>query len=359
MDDFFQVLGEKRRAEGLSLEDLFDRTRINPEFLDALETGRFDVLPEAYIRLFLKKYAQEVGLNASEILDQYETYIAPPHEIPPPSYARQNQTSSPFLFISLGLGLVAVLAFLFYKPWTEEVTQDPGQPPVAVESLPGARLQERQVETSLRSQIGPAEDSPSSQKRPDSVIPTVPTEPANLTPAIPEPSNADSDLIPEATEEIPIASSTPSSDSSIEKLPEQTPLEISSEPALDSNPPDESIEVRERIIEAYSLPFSPVLLNQDSLLTLSGKMKETTTVFVSADGEEIFSGILPAGRLSRWRARDRFLVEVQNASALSLTLQGLPLESQNPSRNKRRLFISRSSIWVEEMETLPAQLLSR
>ena len=355
MDEFFQELGVRRRAEGLSLEDLFERTRINPEFLDALETGRFDVLPEAYIRLFLKKYAQEVGLSPGEILDQYEAFRAPPREIPPSSYARQNQTSSPFLFISLGLGLVAVLAFLFYNSWT--VTQDSDQLPIANESLPGTRLQERQVEASLQSEIGP--DSPSIRKRPDSVKPIVPTEPGDQSPTIPAAPNTNSDPITDPAEGISIASSTPSSDSNIEKLPAHTPLEISREPALESNPPDDSIELRERIIEAYSLPFSPVLLNQDSLLTLSGKVNETTTVFVSADGEEVFSGILPAGRLSRWRARDRFLVEVQNASALSLTLQGLPLESQNPSRKKRRLFISRSSIWVEEMETQPTQLLSR
>ena len=92
---------------------------------------------------------------------------------------------------------------------------------------------------------------------------------------------------------------------------------------------------------------------QDSLLTLTGQALETVRAVISADGETVFAGLLAPGRLHRWNARSRFLVEVEKASALALSLQGRPLKPLARSNRKRRLFISRSSIWVEEVGSLP------
>ena len=72
MREFASELRAHREASGMSLEELFDRTRINPEYLRAIETGNYDILPDIYVRLFIKKYAQEVGLDVDETLNKYD-----------------------------------------------------------------------------------------------------------------------------------------------------------------------------------------------------------------------------------------------------------------------------------------------
>lgn len=72
MDDVAHELKSRREAKGLSVEDIFSRTRINVEFIRALEAGDFHVLPDAYIRLFLKNVALEVDADPDEIIRAYD-----------------------------------------------------------------------------------------------------------------------------------------------------------------------------------------------------------------------------------------------------------------------------------------------
>lgn len=80
---FGAELRKEREARQISLEDIFAATRINIRFLEAIEGGRFDVLPTAYIRAFLREYAELVGLNADEVLAKLDATAAPPPQPPP------------------------------------------------------------------------------------------------------------------------------------------------------------------------------------------------------------------------------------------------------------------------------------
>ena len=110
--DIAQLLSAQRQKSGLSIEEIFERTRINPDFLHALETGDFDILPPAYVRLFLKTYAKEVGLDPDEILDQYEKTVAPPPEETeqpaPPDHRQTNMT--PIVLLVLAFVIIIVVA---------------------------------------------------------------------------------------------------------------------------------------------------------------------------------------------------------------------------------------------------------
>jgi len=46
------------------------RTKINLEYLKAIESGKFEVLPSTYIRLFLKAYCVEIGADPVDALRQ-------------------------------------------------------------------------------------------------------------------------------------------------------------------------------------------------------------------------------------------------------------------------------------------------
>lgn len=66
-------LREARTARGLEIADIAELTHVRREYLRALEEGRYDDLPEdVYTRNFVKLYAQAVGLDAEQILSDYQ-----------------------------------------------------------------------------------------------------------------------------------------------------------------------------------------------------------------------------------------------------------------------------------------------
>ena len=64
-----------REARGLSLNDVFNATRVSRITLEALENDDFDRLPPpVYTRNFIRKYAQAVGVDEKPLLDRYEKH---------------------------------------------------------------------------------------------------------------------------------------------------------------------------------------------------------------------------------------------------------------------------------------------
>jgi len=81
-ETFYHELKQLRVAQGISLEDIFARTRINVRFLEALEQGDLDVLPKTYMRLFLRSYCQVIGANEKEALERLEKSLGEPKDRP-------------------------------------------------------------------------------------------------------------------------------------------------------------------------------------------------------------------------------------------------------------------------------------
>ena len=69
-----EVLRLARINQGLSLEELQEKTEIQLNFLEAMEADDFDQLPSTfYARSFLRKYAWAVELDERIILDAYDS----------------------------------------------------------------------------------------------------------------------------------------------------------------------------------------------------------------------------------------------------------------------------------------------
>lgn len=79
-ETFYNELKQLRVAQGISLEDISARTRINVRFLEALEQGELDILPKTYMRLFLRSYCWGIGANEQEALEQLEKYLGEPED---------------------------------------------------------------------------------------------------------------------------------------------------------------------------------------------------------------------------------------------------------------------------------------
>lgn len=75
-NNYSQELKTKREALGLSLADLFQRTRISVAYLQAIENNDFHLLPvSVYTKNFIKTYALALGVDSEPILINYESYL--------------------------------------------------------------------------------------------------------------------------------------------------------------------------------------------------------------------------------------------------------------------------------------------
>ena len=84
---FYTDLKEYRKSKGISIEEIIDNTKINKTYIDAIENGKFDVLPKAYLKLFIKTYATYIGLDKDDVLKSYKNYISGDH-----SQSKQKNT---------------------------------------------------------------------------------------------------------------------------------------------------------------------------------------------------------------------------------------------------------------------------
>jgi hypothetical protein len=74
---FCKELRDARRYRQITLAEVAETTRISPEFLDALESGRWDDVPRAYLRGYLVLYASAVGMNREKVLRSFDRLVSP------------------------------------------------------------------------------------------------------------------------------------------------------------------------------------------------------------------------------------------------------------------------------------------
>ncbi|MBU2493840.1 MAG: DUF4115 domain-containing protein [Bacteroidetes bacterium] len=65
-----------REKKEISLQLIHNRTRIDIKYLRAIEEGNFDVMPQVYLRAFIKEYAKSIELDPAETIKKYEMAIA-------------------------------------------------------------------------------------------------------------------------------------------------------------------------------------------------------------------------------------------------------------------------------------------
>lgn len=72
MNEIGEILKKARIEKGYTLDDLQQTTKIQKRYLEAIEQGNTEILPgRFYARAFVKQYADIVGLDGEELLDQY------------------------------------------------------------------------------------------------------------------------------------------------------------------------------------------------------------------------------------------------------------------------------------------------
>lgn len=73
MSQIGNVLKEARESKGLTIDDIQAETKIQRRYIECIESGELDKLPgNFYAKAFIKQYAESVGLNSAELLEQYK-----------------------------------------------------------------------------------------------------------------------------------------------------------------------------------------------------------------------------------------------------------------------------------------------
>ena len=136
-------LGAKLRGErerkGIGIDEVEAETRIRAKFLLALEEERFDVLPgPAYVRAFVRDYAEQLGLDPQEMVAELnarpelvpdEVVMVPPRQVAPVPLLDRRARIVVWIAAAVVLALVAAaIAFLALRGSSSGA---PAPPPAA------------------------------------------------------------------------------------------------------------------------------------------------------------------------------------------------------------------------------------
>lgn len=147
LDQIGQKLKSARESQGLSLADIYQRTKIPINHLQSIDTGNTDELPEpVYVSGFIRRYAECVGLNGQALSDEYKSQVdsngngagrahraiagEPVIIAAPSSRAVKIDQSGPSVFKTMGVSvfwivvILGLITFLFWWNSNNNSAQD-------------------------------------------------------------------------------------------------------------------------------------------------------------------------------------------------------------------------------------------
>lgn len=134
-----EQLREAREAQGLTVQQVAEVTKIRTDHIRALDEGDYDVFSApVYIRGFVRSYAMLLKLDLPQIMEalQEELSQSGKHN-QPPSFSKPSRGVVDMLMYQLSkvnwrialpvLGVVLILAggIWAYRAWSQQKTKDP------------------------------------------------------------------------------------------------------------------------------------------------------------------------------------------------------------------------------------------
>lgn len=165
-----ETLKERRRELGLSLAQAESDTRIRGRWLQLLEDGQYDALPDpGYVRGYVTSYAKYLELDPQAMLSMYhaETGKGRFHRIAPPEEAIRPRSEIhlvPWRTALVAFGVIALIALVVWGIVTftrGEQTPPPIQtPPAASDAQAGSANQSAQPSDSPAAAVKPISAPP-------------------------------------------------------------------------------------------------------------------------------------------------------------------------------------------------------
>jgi cytoskeleton protein RodZ len=283
-----------RQNSGLTLKELFERTRISVVNLEAIENGDFHLLPvPIYARNFIKTYADALGVDSKPILQSYESYLQaiqlkekaqktePPEKTSASS--RTNQHKAYVWIISIVIVFVAIsfIVSLYDKP-DPEVAQAPG-------TKTEAALPDVELPIIVQPDDRPAMDLPAQHEKPSPAPEVKTTE--DKAPLQPQPK-------PQEPQPKKVAAAAPAA---------------STAPAQKSNAKNVQ-----------------TLVDAEEASVMSIRATEETWIRIKADDKESFQVLLKPGETVSQKGA-RFSMDIGNAGGVKIQFNGKTFENLGKS----------------------------
>lgn len=113
--EFGRWLRQQREVRDIELDEVARATRVSFRYLQALEEGRFELLPApVFARGFLREYARYVGLDADETVNSYLTALQPGRD---DEAQRHDTASSERRLLAAGGAVAAALLLAALGIW--------------------------------------------------------------------------------------------------------------------------------------------------------------------------------------------------------------------------------------------------
>ncbi len=272
--DFLKQAREKR---GMSLQEIFDATRITVQNLSALEENRFDFFPnKVYARAFLRDYSNFLGLDSSDLLLRYEEewkQDVQAQVAERPAQPKGCRSKLAMLLIAL---VVVAAAIGGYYLWSEYEAE---------QAFPGYE--------SFRIQPTPTPTPTPTQ------TPTVTPMPTpSVTPGV-SPAPAGPVVTPAPSQSYPLPSPTEAPDTGVILVPTPTPAPT---PVVKPTPaPVKGVEV-------------------------SLKGRTPVWVRVVADGKRLYEATMPASKTMTWSGDKSVTVRIAKPGDVTLKFNGKPVK---------------------------------
>jgi cytoskeletal protein RodZ len=127
MKEFFQNLRDKREETGITLEEIHRRTYLPLNYLQDIEAGNLQSLPCGYERIYLKRYAAEIGVDCNEVLRDYDMLSGSAPEtkrrsnIFPSGFEKLNLDKLyKYFWIFMAVVIIAITGFISYNQYIAE-----------------------------------------------------------------------------------------------------------------------------------------------------------------------------------------------------------------------------------------------
>ncbi|MBM3270834.1 MAG: DUF4115 domain-containing protein [Candidatus Sericytochromatia bacterium] len=286
-------LRQAREARNRSIEDLSHETLIHVRHLLALEDGRDADLPEPfYVKNFIRKYANAVGLSGDTMANRYwDTRPLPEHPPRPPSGPDFIVPWWVFPAMLGALLLGAIGTFAVMNGNKAPTTLGPSDAGIAAS---GSLLVGGATESAGTASVAAATESVAAA-----------TESATGTAAVATPSEVATAAVaasPEATAAV-----------AVEITPTPGPLNL----------PPLVVPGREIAFQTHN--------------------KEAAWMLIVADGREIYSGVMPKNMIRTWTASRSLAVRIGKPGVVTGRLGGRPLGALGPKDAPvfRRTFLTR------------------
>ena len=260
-----------RESKGLTLRDIFERTRISVSTLAAIENGDFHLLPPpVFTKSFIKIYAKALAIDSDVILTSYEQYL----ETLNPTHRDVKIKEIPksarlfYKFFSWGLLIIITVGLITFSLSTYETVIDV-----------------------VKNQTSDQEHKSFSLKNSDAIEKTSKSEAPDQTNLAPRTQEGDA-------QSIPLAQAQPT-------LPEAQEKQ-----KMKQGSASEEININQ--------------VNTSETYQITMEARELTWLRVTADDDPPYEILLQPGEKIE-RDASRFIIDVGNAGGIDITFQGRSL----------------------------------